>query len=59
MRVLSWFAMLVGLAFAREDWHDQVWVKMFQERPFRVAVSTKTGHGQDANLRFAASPRER
>jgi hypothetical protein len=53
---VQWF--YVHQLVPREDWHDQVWVKRFQERPFRFAVTTKTGHGQDANLRFAASPRD-
>jgi hypothetical protein len=42
----------------REDWQDQSWVKYYQEKPISFAVTTKTGGGQHAELRFAASPQE-
>jgi hypothetical protein len=53
---VQWF--YVNQLVPREDWHDQRWVKFFQDNPFDFAVTTKTGHGQRAKLRFAASPQE-
>jgi hypothetical protein len=53
---VKWF--YVHQLVPREDWHDQTWVKFYQEKPFDFAVTTTTGHGQRAGLRFAASPPE-
>jgi hypothetical protein len=53
---VQWFYILQLVP--RADWHDQSWVKYHQEKPFDFAVTTKTGHGQRAQVRFATSPRE-
>jgi hypothetical protein len=53
---VQWFYILQILP--RADWHDQTWVKLWQEGPFDFAVTTKTGHAQRARLRFATSPQE-
>jgi hypothetical protein len=42
----------------RADWHDQAWVRRFQEKPFDVAVTTKSGGRQRAGLRFAAKAQD-
>jgi hypothetical protein len=53
---VQWFYILQLLP--RADWHDQGWVTDWQEKPFAFAVTTKTGHAQRAQLRFATSPQE-
>jgi len=53
---VQWFYILQIVP--RADWHDQNWVKFWQEKPFDFAVTTKTGHAQRARLRFATSPQE-
>jgi hypothetical protein len=53
---VQWFYILQLLP--RADWHDEIWVKFRQEKPFDFAVTTKTGHGQRAGLRLATSPQE-
>jgi hypothetical protein len=53
---VQWFYILQILP--RADWHDQTWVKHWQEKPFDFAVTTKTGHAQRAGLRFATTPQE-
>jgi hypothetical protein len=53
---VQWFR--VHQVIPREDWPDQSWVKSCQEKPIAVAVTTKGGGGQHAELRFAASPQE-
>jgi hypothetical protein len=42
----------------RKDYRDQKEVKYWQERPFDIAVTTKTGQCQRAALRFGGSPQE-
>jgi hypothetical protein len=53
---VQWFYILQIVP--RADGHDQTWVKLWQERPFDLAVTTKTGGAQRAQLRFATSPQE-
>ena len=53
---VQWFYILQLVP--RADWHDQTWVKFWQETPFDLAVTTKTGGAQRAQLRFATSPQE-
>jgi hypothetical protein len=53
---VQWFHVLELLP--REDWEDQDWVKACQEKPISVSITTPTGRGQWASLRFAPSARE-
>jgi hypothetical protein len=53
---VQWF--YINQLVPRADWHDQTWVKSWQEKPFDFAVTTKTGGAQRARLRFATSSQE-
>jgi hypothetical protein len=53
---VQWF--YINQLVPRADWHDQTWVKSWQEKPFDFAVTTKTGGAQRAQLHFATSPQE-
>jgi hypothetical protein len=53
---VRWF--YVSQFVPRADYPDRDLVKYWQERPFDVAVTTRTGQCQRAALRFGASPQE-
>jgi hypothetical protein len=53
---VRWFYILQILP--RADWHDQTWVKLWQDGPYDFAVTTKTGGAQRARLRFGTSSQE-
>jgi hypothetical protein len=42
----------------RADAHDQAWLRRYQQEPFDVAVTTKSGGRQRVGLRFAARPQD-
>lgn len=53
---VQWFQVVQLLP--SENWHDQAWIKLNQERPHQFAVTTKIGHAQTAEFRFATHPQE-
>jgi hypothetical protein len=53
---VQWFYILQIVP--RADGQDQGWVKFWQEKPFDLAVTTKTGYAQRAQVRFATGPQE-